>query len=388
MSKKEMGEYKEAPQANNNQNNFVPRTHYTQNPSMEHQRNLSTIFTADDDGRMVGPNYRDLAQAFAEARYRYDPNQNSLIRYVGPTVTSVQTGNQNPDYLGNTGAVQLFNIDNRHLTRPFSSTSTQIFSLPEKRQRRQLTNYGHSEKIGMRDVLDSFINSNNHSSFLLPPSGNVKSPNSQPIDQQREILQDLVNRASSYKDYLQNQNAVVKMWSERPPCGDRNSGCSKFINDIFPQGSQYGYISPNTNIKVSSEALRDAYLAYMRQQQPQSSSLLSSSSSSSNPVVSAISTSYPTSTYAAQQNPNHPFTVNPRSNTSLSSLNSQSLSASIRNHPVLAELTAEDFNYARNPEDAATAYARRLVAAYNNIPNDLSPRTRNSRINAIFTNQI
>jgi len=208
------------------------------------------IFTNQNQGPMI-TNDNALATAFFNARYNYNPVDRSA------------TLNRDDNWGSNAGAVQLFNV-NAPLTRAFSSMSTPIKS----------TAFGHSEKIGMRDVLDQYMQQpqNVNNGGLERPSHYFQS--NHPREQPQEILQNLVRNANQYRDYLQNQNAVVKMWSEYPACQRGDENCQDFIKNIFPPDSSYGYTVTGYNKehnpkKIATDSLKDAYLAYMANLQPQ-----------------------------------------------------------------------------------------------------------------------
>ena len=157
----------------------------------------------------------------------------------------------------NAGAVQLFDISTENpLTKPYSCISEPF---PIKSL---LSSYGHSERIAMRDILDEFITENNKE--VERPSYYVKSANQK--DQQLEILRELAtSNANKYKQYLENKNAVIKMWSERKPCDYDPTGggkkCVDFIKDIFPKNSEYGYIAeiPKNTTNISEINERVSY---------------------------------------------------------------------------------------------------------------------------------
>ncbi|XP_054262507.1 uncharacterized protein LOC128986266 [Macrosteles quadrilineatus] len=134
------------------------------------------------------------------------------------------------------------------------------------------TTFGHTEKILMRKVLDDLIeadrNKANSEKLGIPPKPsdyNDKSPH----DHDYKVFNNLINKANMYKQYLESKELIVKMWSERPPCDwkERIGGdCSTFINDIYPEGSQYGYIVEDYNPEDEdkTDAVRDAFERFVK----------------------------------------------------------------------------------------------------------------------------
>ena len=110
-----------------------------------------------------------------------------------------------------------------------------------------LTSYGHSERICMRDLLDSYMNHKNidpHDIKNPSHSDNIKDKNNSKYD----ILKCLKENAPAYKSFLVGSGVVVKFWSERVACdydSKNPSGgkCTEFIKNICPTGSKYGYIT-------------------------------------------------------------------------------------------------------------------------------------------------
>lgn len=215
--------------------------------------NPKDIFSIDDDQvDLIGNNNFDLARAFYSARY----NDQGKIRDIDGA----------DRFTRNAGAVQLFNVNGINaLSIPHHSISNPIAD-----NKGNLSSWGHTERLGMRDALDYFIPENNGE--IERPSYYIRS--STPADHPLEILQSLVTYANDYKLYLENQRAVVKMWSEREPCSTNLSGggrqCDEFIRNIFPNGSQYGYITEVPKftiaaplIETASESFKNAYLDYL-----------------------------------------------------------------------------------------------------------------------------
>lgn len=228
--------------ASNNFNFLMPRE----------PENIEKIFTTENPIMPI-----PLSEAFAKVRYKYNPESNT-VDFSG--VRHADT------FHSNTGAVQLFNINNSEpLTDPVGSVSERL-GKPEHEGIHP--SWGHSERQGMRYVLDKFIPENNGE--IKRPSDYGNSPN--PNDRKLEIFQSLVRNAPQYKDYLKNKNAIVKMWSERSACGTPNmaKSCQEFLQDIFPEKSQYRFIAKNNSVKSVEEAsgeLKNAYNRWVSSQQ-------------------------------------------------------------------------------------------------------------------------
>jgi len=144
------------------------------------------------------------------------------------------------NFVRNAGAVQIFNISGIDTLRdPHHCISSSFHTA------NGLSSYGHSERKLIRDALDNFIANPRNNGEIERPSYYVLSPN--PAEQPLEILQALVNHTNEYKQYLTQQDAIVKMWSERKPCNyDLVGGggrCADFIQNILPDNSEYGYIT-------------------------------------------------------------------------------------------------------------------------------------------------
>lgn len=121
----------------------------------------------------------------------------------------------------------------------------------------------------MRDILDDLIEWDVDNHDVRRPSDIYKS--------KYKVLKELTNNPTPYKEYLEKKGLIVKMWSERPACKEspedgEGGGCSSFIKEIFPAGSQFGYIVDNytrvdnaqpIKIKNASEVLRTFYLNFM-----------------------------------------------------------------------------------------------------------------------------
>lgn len=144
----------------------------------------------------------------------------------------------------NAGAVQLFSrngID--QMTTSYGAVSQPIKDKTSEHR----SSLGHTERILMRDILDSFITENGHDVEFLSPSQRSRSADRRDAF---DIMSKLVDEARDYKNYLSGRRVVVKMWSELKACDyEPASGmgaggrCLDFINNIFPINSRFGYIN-------------------------------------------------------------------------------------------------------------------------------------------------
>jgi hypothetical protein len=217
-------------------------------PKLINQYNPNEIFNT------VGPPMPiPLSTAFYDARYSPDSSGKVL---------------NDPNFMSNTGAVQLFNINNNNpFTNPLRSVSEPYNELIEGRKTK--TTWGHSERTGMRDILNQWMPENTGEGIERPMyAGRAREEvrGVQPLHVLKH-LQDERN-AGKYKQYLESKNAIVKMWSERPPCYQTGPGgnCNDFIPNIFPKGSQYGHIAEDashTSISKASGQLKKAYEIYL-----------------------------------------------------------------------------------------------------------------------------
>lgn len=186
-----------------------------------------TVFSSP--GGMTEPRDRKLAESFYEIRY-------------GP-----KKGERWDRYDRNAGAVQLY-LNNKPMNAPinFISYGNKELSRGIKRER---TMYGHSERILMQQLLDKLIREEGPVHGILPPSDLVKDGDGS--DGTIDIIKAMMEKAGEYKQYLTKKGFIVKMWSERPACDDDKEiggGCRRFIESIFPEGSQFGYIVENYTI--------------------------------------------------------------------------------------------------------------------------------------------
>jgi hypothetical protein len=192
----------------------------------------------------------DLAKSFYSVRY------DNIGNFCQVT--------DSDNFVRNAGAVQLFDKSTNY---PISweegnikkgafwgiSTSIKISGI--------LTSYGHSERICMRDLLDSYMNHKNidpHDIKNPSHSDNIKDKNNSEYD----ILKCLKENAYIYKSFLVGSGVVVKFWSERVACdyktGDGSGGkCTEFIKNICPTGSKYGYITETKDITSQTDKIKE-----------------------------------------------------------------------------------------------------------------------------------
>ncbi|MCB0369636.1 MAG: hypothetical protein KDD45_09375, partial [Bdellovibrionales bacterium] len=230
----------------------------------------------------------ELAKGFYNARYDDQGNTSSVVVRAG-------------DFTSNAGAAQLFDKETMEPTKNigvFSYVSIPVYWKEESGkqyltfewQKDQLTTYGHSERICMYDLLDSYNNRDQHDTSericmknildsymkfkqidchdLSNPShsDNIRDQNAKVL----EVLRSLTNNASNYQSFLTKSTVVVKMWSEREPCKYTTplpgGECSKFIEDICPMGSKYGYIAETRDITaLNAEAYSKAIAERVKQ---------------------------------------------------------------------------------------------------------------------------
>ncbi len=197
------------------------------------------------------------------------PDVNNLFtRPPNPLLREFADAPRDPAFRTNTGASVLIDkLTMQGLTIPTADTSI------EAEGTGRYSTYGHSERNGMRSILNSYMPQN--TGEIERPSYYRKALYGTAGDELRAVT----DRASEYKDYIErtNPNAIVNMWSDRPLCSNSNNpggACSTFINSIFPAGSSYQYIAPDSdpaNIKTSYNQMRAAYLRNPWMQQPQPS---------------------------------------------------------------------------------------------------------------------
>lgn len=238
----------------------------------------------------------ELTKALIEARYSSQP----------PSFIPQFNSGRGREFIKNAGAVALYDKNNQRIGGALSS-----FSFPY-RINGTATSYGHSERMGMRDILnyyipdyrkqvrDSMISSgilpidyyNTISDYLVPqPPNYYNTPdyfNSQEGAKDKEErlvappglpsdLYNLVQKAPIYQDFLGEAGTTIKMLSERQDCNGESPGgnCSQFLNRILPDGSSYGFLVPRSSVSNEvndvenfySSGILDQYTAYKRQQE-------------------------------------------------------------------------------------------------------------------------
>lgn len=174
----------------------------------------------------------------------------------------------------NIGAIELFDNNTSSIPISLQNLSYPYFTIGGKQ-----TSYGHSERIGMRDLLDKLIKNKRNKESLaynknLPNSeDNIRRPSSPlPIETKYDYKEfnpkyrkdiDILDRLQQqenmaiYKKFLEDSNYKIKMLSERPACkGDAEAGggnCNNFISQILPKDSEYASIKDfNSNQVIKS----------------------------------------------------------------------------------------------------------------------------------------
>lgn len=89
---------------------------------------------------------------------------------------------------------------------------------------------------------------------------------------EKSVLNAVTDNASNYKQYLNSTDSVVKMFSERIPCGGKY-GCSQFLDNILPEteGTAVGYFTTKITeldgapqeIEQKTKQLQNAYQYYL-----------------------------------------------------------------------------------------------------------------------------
>ncbi|XP_054264385.1 uncharacterized protein LOC128987522 [Macrosteles quadrilineatus] len=226
-------------------------------------------YTQDGDARvnepegMAGTNNSDLATIFYHSRYTREDIQG--------------TSDRMNRYSCNAGALQLYEKDGRRkYTIPGKEeVEYNAISYPIEDFNGKPTTLGHVEKILMLQVLDDFIEADSGKSGIPPRPSDYKDDTNTQHDY--KVLNNLTEKASEYKQYLKSKDLIVKMWSERQACDKwklKGEACSKFIEDICPEGSQYGYIVElksfpsmkveKREVKKRFTRLKNAYLKYSK----------------------------------------------------------------------------------------------------------------------------
>ncbi|KAL7308002.1 hypothetical protein TKK_0000090 [Trichogramma kaykai] len=225
----------------------------------------SDIFVNDSRPEgMAGAANFDLAESFARSRGaldRWDRNAGAVALYRKDGVTKYVISENSKDKKYNA-----VSYGNKHFKNYTAS-----------RDGFEATSYGHTERKLMRDVLDDLLADQ---STLPGPTSVFESLSGK--EKEYEVLKYLTHNADKYKRYLEEKGIIVKIWSERPSCtAEANEGfiggsnCTKFIQDICPEGSQYGFIvkdyvkSDNLvegvpKVRMAYEALKNAYEKYKK----------------------------------------------------------------------------------------------------------------------------
>ena len=144
----------------------------------------------------------DLVKSFYNARYKDDGTHTNIVRATW--------------WGANAGSVQLFDKSTHYpITWEENNIKRGVFSSISINYLN--TSYGHSERICMRDLLDSYMNHKNIDPHdIKNPShpSNIKDKNNAEYD----ILKGLKENTSIYKSFLVGSGVVVKFWSERVAC--------------------------------------------------------------------------------------------------------------------------------------------------------------------------
>lgn len=198
----------------------------------------SMIFSAKKESQdMIGTNNFDLAEAFYLARSSHPTEADNYVR--------------------NAGAVQLFDKDGINPVKIGPNKGTYYAMSESIDSAAKYSALGHSERILMKQVLDDFIIANGHEVEIPLPSTRPRFDDGR-IATELDMYSQLAREAREYKVYLIARDTIVKMWSELKACEwkEREGGaCKNFIDDIFPQQSQYGYIA-----EISTGTKMKAYL--------------------------------------------------------------------------------------------------------------------------------
>lgn len=129
----------------------------------------------------------------------------------------------------------------------------------------------------MREILDDLITEDTDRDDLQAPS--ELSTTEDDLENEFEVLKSLSENPGPYKEYLEKKSIVVKMWSERPACKE----CKTFIENIFPKGSQFGYIIENyergNESDKESSALKKSFLDFNKKDKKPLKRALSTSDS-------------------------------------------------------------------------------------------------------------
>ena len=220
-------------------------------------------------GYMQGPQYHDLNEAFANARYMKNENGDVIFNNKYP-----MSHNRNPaDMYGrNAGAIEILpslNNPNKQPIREYGLSRPDIIANNSK---------SHSERIVFLNALDKLINSQypNNGEIRSPLDPYFKKPNDKtPNHTIATGLNQLANNASDYQKLLQHNKHKVNLWTERAPCGPGSkSGCTNFLNNIMPifndndekeVRGNVGYISKDYDppvVEAASTKLKTAYKNY------------------------------------------------------------------------------------------------------------------------------
>lgn len=207
--------------------------------------NPSDIF--NNESEMTGPANFDLLQSFITAR------QNGLSDEYSDKLNT---------YLENASAIQINVpgqepiIDNA-LSKPINinyNTPENIgsYTYPtDKKKELNINNsyptlLGHSEKRVIEKALNKLFKKvyptiDKEGIYAPSDPKNLKSRNLR--DQELETFDILNKEAENYKNFLQENDHIVKLWTERPPCPSGIGNCKNFLSRILPQGSHVGYIT-------------------------------------------------------------------------------------------------------------------------------------------------
>ena len=208
----------------------------------------------------------DLAEEFAKSRWKVEDGAVKLRTEKG----TVPFGR-------NAGAIEIITEDNRQF-RSHGFSQPALFQNPK----------AHTERIMMRDALEDVMPPAlerlmpSALEWLIPEDfaeGGIRKPSQmaripenpkEKKQPERLILKAVTDNASTYKNYLDSTGSVVKMFSERIPCGGKE-GCNQFLDNILPEtdGTAVGYFTEKTleagtrEVKTFANHMVKAYQDYI-----------------------------------------------------------------------------------------------------------------------------
>lgn len=168
-------------------------------------------------------------------------------------------------YGRNAGAIEI--TSGASLFRSHAFSEPDIFSGRDTR--------AHTERVLFRDALDEVVPIDFTEQGIRRPS-QMSRVSGDPRRVDKEVLKAVTDNATGFKQYMDSTRSVVKLFSERVPCGKGSQrGCNKFLDNILPEtdDTAVGFFTKKTNetgavqeVKRFTEELKTEYQSHLERE--------------------------------------------------------------------------------------------------------------------------